>query len=597
MNTAALRIINETFRGYRRHVVILIALGLIGAVLDGIGINAIVPLISFLLGGGQPSDVISRAIMAFFSIVHVPFSFRYLLAFITILFLLRAVALATSAYVRGYVNAHYMTREMSELFAATMRSRWHFVLSRKSGYIQNTIFWDVTRTSELLDRIVMFVQTVTASLIYLMVALNISWQITLMTLLFGVVLLFVLRRPLISRMRILGSETGVLEKSIAQHVIEYVQGFKQVKAVGALQGVVAEADTYMARLRTVRQKSLFLQGLSGVLLQPIAFLFLIGLFAFSYGAHILNLAAFAATLYLTQKIFSSLDSTQAIFVAGIPLVPYAENLIEYKRLVKENREEEMVDGGPFTLKHGIALQDISLTHMNGTTALSHVSFSIEKGSIVGIIGGSGGGKTSLADLLLRLFTPTSGTLLLDGIDACDIKLTEWRKQVGYVSQDAFLVNASVSHNIRFYDESVTDEDIVRAAKQAHIYEDIMRLPSGFETVVGDRGGTLSGGQRQRIALARALARKPTILVLDEVTSALDSELEAQIRAVISELRGTLTLVVIAHRVSTVLDADTIIVLDHGKVVANDSPSNMLADKESYLSRIIALQGRTAEQRE
>ena len=587
-------VFNEAFNGYRRYVVVLIILGLLGAALDGIGINAIVPLLSFLLGAGTPTDIISRAMMWLFALVHIPFSFRYLLGFIVILFLLRAAALIASAYVRGHINARYMTNEMSNLFRATMRSKWQFMTSQKGGYIQNTIFWDVKRTAQLLDGIVQFIQASTASIMYLAVAFNISWQITLLTLVFGAAILLALRRPLITRMRVLGEETSNLEKTLAQHIIEYLQGFKTVKAAGAVGGVNSEASGYLDLMRQTYAKTVFLQGVGGVFVQPLSFLFIIGVFALSYHEQTLNLAVFAATLYLIQKIFSSLDSTQAFFTASVQLIPFAENVAQYKDTIATQREEEAIGGKSFTFKREIEFKDISLSYPSGTKALSDASFLIPKGALVGIIGGSGGGKTSLADLLLRLFKPTKGEILVDGVDAQEIRLADWRKKIAYVSQEAFLVNASIAHNIRFYDESVTEEDIQRAAKEARIYEDIMRLPQGFDTVVGDRGVTLSGGQRQRISLARALSRRPEVLVLDEVTSALDSELERQIQEVIDDLHGKVTIVVIAHRVSTVLGADMILVLDRGRVADQGAPQKMLANPESYLSKIVALQGRGHE---
>ena len=211
---------------------------------------------------------------------------------------------------------------------------------------------------------------------------------------------------------------------------------------------------------------------------------------------------------------------------------------------------------------------------------------------MGIIGPSGGGKTTLADLVLRLFEPTAGTITLDGVPLGEIQLAQWRHRVGYVSQDAFLMHASVRDNIRFFDDTISDADIESAMKDAHIYEEIMQLPEGLDTVLGDRGVRLSGGQRQRVALARALARKPSVLVLDEVTSALDSELEREIKRVIEALRGRITLISIAHRVSTILDADTIVVLKDGAVEESGSPQEMLANTNSYLTRILTMQGRS-----
>ena len=165
--------------------------------------------------------------------------------------------------------------------------------------------------------------------------------------------------------------------------------------------------------------------------------------------------------------------------------------------------------------------------------------------------------------------------MLDGAPVEDISLDLWRQNIGYVPQDAFLLHSTVEENIRFYNETLTTEDIHSAAKQANIHEFISGLPNGYQTVVGDRGILLSGGQRQRIVLARALAGKPTLLILDEATSALDHESEKLIQEAISKLRGSVTVFIIAHRPSTVADADRILVLGGGRIVEEGTPSELL----------------------
>jgi ABC-type multidrug transport system fused ATPase/permease subunit len=213
--------------------------------------------------------------------------------------------------------------------------------------------------------------------------------------------------------------------------------------------------------------------------------------------------------------------------------------------------------------------------------LKDISFKMPKGGLIGIIGPSGGGKTTLADLILRLFEPTSGTIMLDGKNISDIKLSDWRTKIGYVSQDVFLQDNSIRNNIKFYDEAMSEENILEAVKMANLYDFIKTLPKGLDTQVGDRGLLLSGGQRQRIALARVLARRPEILVLDEATSSLDSASEKLIKEDIEKLKGNITIIVIAHRLSTVADTDKIIALKDGSIVEEGNPATLLENKSSY----------------
>ena len=205
--------------------------------------------------------------------------------------------------------------------------------------------------------------------------------------------------------------------------------------------------------------------------------------------------------------------------------------------------------------------------------------------MVGLIGPSGAGKTTLVDLILRLLKSSQGSILLDGQNVDLVTIEAWRQNIGYVSQDIFLINDTIANNIRFYDYSITDEQIQTAAKMANIYDFIKFCPQGFDTMVGDRGITISAGQRQRIVIARVLARQPQILLLDEATSALDSESEDQIQQVIKDLRGRVTVLVIAHRLQTVMDCDRLLVLDGGRISEEGSPRQLLKNKDSYFFKM------------
>ena len=210
--------------------------------------------------------------------------------------------------------------------------------------------------------------------------------------------------------------------------------------------------------------------------------------------------------------------------------------------------------------------------------------------MVGLIGPSGAGKTTVFDMVLRLLEPTKGALVLDGVPVSNIDINVWRKHIAYVPQDIFLINGTVRDNIRFFDENISDEDVTEAAKKAYIYKMIEKLPKSFDTEVGERGIMLSAGQRQRIAIARALARKPQLLLLDEATSALDTESEQHIQRAIHELKGKVTVCVIAHRLSTVHEADMLYVLEDGRIIESGTPSDLLSKKETYFARMYGIRG-------
>lgn len=247
------------------------------------------------------------------------------------------------------------------------------------------------------------------------------------------------------------------------------------------------------------------------------------------------------------------------------------------------REEPKVkDGAERTppLREAIRLEDVSFTYESGRPVLKNISINVRRGETVALVGPSGAGKSTLADLILRIDDPTSGSVTYDGIDVRRFTQESYRRRFGVVSQECLLFNATVEENIAYW-RPLDHEAVARAARIAHAVEFIEQLPQGYKTVVGDRGIKLSGGQRQRIALARAVYGKPDILILDEATSSLDSESEGHVRAAIEDAAKDMTVIVIAHRLSTVVKADRIVLLNGGQIEAVGTHQELLAGNALY----------------
>jgi ABC-type multidrug transport system fused ATPase/permease subunit len=236
----------------------------------------------------------------------------------------------------------------------------------------------------------------------------------------------------------------------------------------------------------------------------------------------------------------------------------------------------------------IVFDNVWFRYERGDDVLRGIRFTIRPGERVALVGPSGAGKTTIAMLLARFYDPTKGRILLDGIDLRRIRLRSLRRHIGLVLQDTFVVEGTVRDNIALGKPDATDDEIVAAAKLANAHEFIERLPQGYDTWVGEGGALLSVGQRQRIALARALLRQPTILVLDEVTSHLDAESEAAIQQAIERAMEGRTVLIIAHRLSTVKNADRILVLQDGRIVEEGTHEQLLA-KGTLYRRLYELQ--------
>lgn len=254
---------------------------------------------------------------------------------------------------------------------------------------------------------------------------------------------------------------------------------------------------------------------------------------------------------------------------------------------------EPIDGIPVSgLKKGIEFKDVSFTYPGSQLEILHnINFKIPSGKLVAIVGPSGAGKSTIIDLIPRFISPTKGKILWDDIDIEDMNLVELRKNIGIVSQDIILFSDTIMENIAAGRQDVTKEDIEEAARLANAHNFIAALPQGYDTILDERGLNLSGGQRQRIALARAILKNPPLLILDEATSALDTASEQAIQKALAVVMKGRTTIVVAHRLSTIQNADEIVVLDRGRIVAKGTHSKLIEEAPLYRELYLNLTSR------
>ena len=579
-----LRLARKAFAPYAAQILALTGLGFLGGILEGIGINAVIPLLSSVLGiHDVATDSLSVYIKDFFMWVHIPFVPRYLLTLIVILFIGKAVVSLWVSYIQLIITNEYLRATQSRLFKMVMYASWPYLLRQKLGNLETALMIDVPASTQLLTKMSFSITLITSILIYLIVAFSISAPVMISTFLIGA-LTFVAIRPLINRINDRSRERTALYRDTMHHVGEHVGGLKTVKAFAVEAEAIDRAEVLFRNIMSITNRIGWNGAVATQAMAPVGILYIAAILSLSFKTPFISFAALPAILYLIYRIFTYMQQLQNTLQYVSEVGPHLERVIYFAENAG-GKAESLGGDRAFSFQKELSFDHVAFAYEGGRQVLHDVSFSIPKGSMVGIVGPSGAGKTTSVDLILRLLEPTNGALMLDGVDSREIELAQWRKKVAYVSQDFFLLQDTIRNNIRFYDDTITDEEVWAAAKNAKIDEFIRKSAEGLDTMVGERGILLSAGERQRITIARSLARKPELLILDEATSALDNESEAHIKRVIEELKGTVTIIAIAHRLSTIMDSDKLIVLSEGRVVETGTPQHLLANTNSYFYKV------------
>jgi ABC-type multidrug transport system fused ATPase/permease subunit len=497
------------------------------------------------------------------------------------------VAIAALGATASYV-ANYYTESVGQWVANDLRIRTYQHLQHLS-----LSYYDQQRTGALLSTITSDVQTIQnfassstlgivvdlftiVGMLFIMFWLN--WDFTLIAVAVTPFMLFLVSR-FKKAVKAATREVRKQQANIVSVVQQDLESMRVVKAFGRQDyqqkelGEVSRA-VVDAALKARRVKALLspivtvtVAGCTAIVLWRGSALILAG--AMTAGSLIVFLS------YLTQffkpvKDLASMTNSVAQAAVGVDRV---RAILDADNVIPERADARQL---PAPVRGAIRFDQVKFAYDPESPVLRGVSFSIEPGQLVGVVGPTGGGKSTIVSLIPRFYDPTGGKIEIDGVDVRDYKLQWLRSQIGYVLQETVLFRGTVRDNIAYGREGATHDEIVEAAKLANADEFIARMPQGYDTMIGERGETLSGGQRQRIGIARALVRDNPILILDEPTAALDTESERLVIEALERLMKGRTVITIAHRLTTIRDADKIIVLDGGVVAEQGTHQQLLA---------------------
>lgn len=376
------------------------------------------------------------------------------------------------------------------------------------------------------------------------------------------------------------NQMGVLVSSM----IETLSGLRIIKAFNGIQSSYEKFQRENQEYKNLKVKMIRKQHLASPLSEVLGTIVMV-MVIYRGGSLVLGGDSLTADLFIgyivvfSQLIQPSKSLTSAVYMIqkGMAAVDRINTVLDAEETIQEKPNAKSLPA----FQKEIQFKNVSFSYENGVNVLQDINLTVKRGRTIAIVGPSGAGKTTLVDLLPRFYDPTSGAVLIDGMDVRDVKAWDLRSKLGIVTQEAILFNDTVFNNIAFGLKGKTEEDVIAAAKVANAHDFIVQMDKGYHTNIGEDGGKLSGGQRQRISIARAILHNPPILILDEATSALDAESEKLVQDALFKLMENRTSLVIAHRLSTIQFADEIIVIDGGKIIERGNHTGLIAHNGVY----------------
>ena len=511
--------------------------------------------------------------------------------FLVGLALIRSLAQFFSNYLLSRVINSVLLKLREQMFKTLLNASTTFFQKNSASHLINAVVFEVNNVLSIMGGMLISLVRDSLTVIGLIgYLIYLNWQLTLVVMIIFPVIAFIMGK-VNKRLRVLNREQQTLTSELAYIVEESSAGYKIVKVHGAEQYEMRRFMEKAERLRKFALKSAVVGGLNQPITQLIASMALSVVLVIALmqsateGTTVGGFASFVTAMMLVISPIKHLADINQPLQRGLTAADMIFALMDQPIEEDESRKANMQ-----SLEHakgGIRFENVGFAYEQETgrkDALSGVNLDIKPGEVVAFVGPSGGGKSTLVNLLPRFFKPSSGHIYLDNIPLENIILSDLRKQIAFVGQDVILFNDSIAANVAYGavgPEGVDRGRVIEALEAANLSALMKELPEGIDAQIGDNGNRLSGGQRQRLAIARAIYKDAPILILDEATSALDSESERQVQDALERLMVGRTTLVIAHRLSTIEHADRIVVLEHGHVIENGSHEELIAKDGLY----------------
>ena len=527
---------------------------------EGMSLITLMPLLQIFMDGGGASDSAAlRIINNFLQLFSLKPTLDVLLIMVVLGIVFKALFLFTANIVTGYTVAYVTSDLRLTLIDVLMMAKWSYFINQPTGYFSNAVSSEIGRVAAAYQHVALLFAYIIQIIMYFIAAMVLSWEISLLALIVGFTMLILLK-GVINMSRRAGNSQTHLMKSLNARLTDAIYGIKPIKAMGLQHKFKPLLDDDIRSIKQAEQHQTVATASMQAIQEPILVIVIsIGLYysVTYWNQPFSGLLVMAFLFYrLSGKIFNSQICYQEIVVQESALWSLDKSI----NLARKNAEDLSGELVP-KLTKGIYFKNVSFGYSE-KLVLNNVSLEVALGRITAVYGPSGAGKTTIADLIIGLQHPNNGIVCIDDAPISKVNLEMWRKQIGYVPQEMFLFHDTLGNNITLRDPTISSIDVEQAISMAGAKEFVASLPEGLDTIIGERGAVLSGGQRQRISIARALARKPSLLVLDEVTTSLDPKTEKEICSTLKELKNVLTVLVISHQTALIEIADVVYKLSH-----------------------------------
>lgn len=584
-------LLKNVYKQSHGKLLLIIILSIISALTDGIGIVMIIPALGLIqLPGGSTNPIILKLSSLTDQIPTNRLLIYILIGYVAIIsikaWLSYIIQIQQTELLQSYTKYLRLL-----IYDSTMNSSWQYITSKKKSDIINAVTMETSRVSTGVLFILKIISQCIVAVIQLTIALLMSAPLTLLVLLLGG-LMFVVLRSAFTESKKLGGRLQQINQELLGEINEHFNGIKEIKSYGIeaaqsehFREVVEKSEDNINRFTRVQAgpQKLYKAG-SAVLIS-----------VFIYVAIVImkiDMSAMVIVIYIFARLwpmFSNLHNQLQNVFSVLPVYMNLKQLDLEMRTSADKKDGSLLSRNSITFEHGIRFENVSFHYNNSTdNILKSVNFIIPALKTTAIVGKSGAGKSTIVDLIMSFLRPEEGRILIDDYILDEVSEKEWRNYISYVPQEPILLNTTIRENLRRFNPKASDDEIIEALQLASAWEFVCKLEKGLDTGIGDRGVRLSGGERQRIVLARALLKRPKVLILDEATSSLDNISENKFQKAIDNLNGKITVIIIAHRLTTLRNCDNILVLDEGRIIESGSYDSLAAKEGGYFHRMLML---------